>query len=76
MHVTGYHRNPDLNAYPRSIQITRWFENMPVMPVLGQTIHFDDRAWKVTSVALVPDDDHTQPTPADTGWHIEIYVGD
>jgi hypothetical protein len=74
MHVTGYKDNPDPGAFPRSIQVTRWFNGMPVMPVVGQTIHFDDMAWKITSVALVPDDDTTQPTPVSTTWHIEIYA--
>lgn len=53
-------------------EVTVWFD-LPVLPTRGSTIHFHDRAWLITYVALVPDSEE-ETTPRDTAWHAECSV--
>lgn len=58
---------------PGEHERTAWFDDFPALPRVDDTVHFNDRSWLVTHVALVPDN-LDSPTPADTGWHAECSV--
>jgi hypothetical protein len=46
--------------YPKGGQeVTVWFD-MPLIPRVGDTVHFDDRAWEVRHVSWVPEEDQVE----------------
>jgi hypothetical protein len=62
-----------ITHYPTGrAEVTQWFD-MPRVPRIGDTVHFDDRAWRVRHVSWAPDNDEPV-TPGDTAWHAELSV--
>lgn len=50
---------------------TWWFTNLPQVPIVGDSVCFNDYHWRVDRVSWMPDHEDFDP---DTTWHVEIGV--